>query len=134
MRKLEDRVEQALILGFQEVGRQVFARSQRRVPVRTGRLKASGYVRHLRNGAEVGYAAPYAFAVNSRLSSFSPSISGNSIFNTGGRTRPSAWGRGDPHRGGSRRFDFKEQGFLTAAEVEVLSRWPQIVGQFLKKA
>jgi hypothetical protein len=60
MEPFEKRLERAALLGLQDFGRLVFARSQQRVPVKTGRLKRSGYVRILRDGVELGYTAPYA--------------------------------------------------------------------------
>jgi hypothetical protein len=53
-------IRKALILSMQEMGRDIFKRSQNNVPVRTGRLKSSGYYKDLENGAEVGYNTPYA--------------------------------------------------------------------------
>lgn len=46
----------------------VMARSQALVPIDTGELKASGYVRLGPGGkVEIGYSAPYALAVHERL-------------------------------------------------------------------
>jgi hypothetical protein len=63
MPSFADRLEQELVRGIQDLGAAVFRDSQRDVPVRTGRLKRSGYIRRLSNGVEIGYTAPYAFSV-----------------------------------------------------------------------
>lgn len=58
-----DNLRGALIRAIQEIGDDIFYRSQRKVPVDTGTLKKSGYIEYLDDGVRIGYRAPYALFV-----------------------------------------------------------------------
>lgn len=131
MAGLADKLEAAFLLGIQDVGDAVFRESQRRVPVRTGQLKRSGYSRRLRDGIEIGYRAPYAFAVEhgdwrfsrSRRGPWRPGdVSSASIFSRGPMRRPP---RISPRA--------KPRHFVKGAVDRVLPRWHLIVGARLHK-
>lgn len=48
----------------QDIAATIYRRSQEACPVRTGDLKESGYVKEIKNGAQVGYSASYAADIN----------------------------------------------------------------------
>lgn len=57
---MEVRIERALQLGVQDIGRHLLRQTQARVPVVSGRLKASAYSTILPDGILIGYSSPYA--------------------------------------------------------------------------
>lgn len=63
----EQQVYDAIIKGIRRTGEAIFDLSQRTescfVPVDTGFLKNSGYVKDIPDGVEIGYTAPYASKV-----------------------------------------------------------------------
>ncbi|MBI2020152.1 hypothetical protein HYS94_01910 [Candidatus Daviesbacteria bacterium] len=62
--QLNQLIYKAIVQGIQRNGDRIFNQSQQTsecfVPVDTGMLKKSGYVKQLSNGVEIGYIAPYA--------------------------------------------------------------------------
>ena len=56
----QKKLESVITGALQKWGRSVFAESQRRVPVVTGQLKASGSITLPDDGFEIIYSAPYA--------------------------------------------------------------------------
>ena len=50
----------------QKIAQVAYDQSQTRCPVKTGNLKASGYIKPISKGYEVGYSAPYALYVDIR--------------------------------------------------------------------
>lgn len=131
MADLGERIEAAFIKGIQDAGEAIYRESQRRVPVITGQLKRSGYVRKLPDGVEIGYRAPYAFSVEhgdprynrSRKRLARPQdVSSASIFSRGPlRRRPRIDPRGKPRH------------YMKSAVGQVLPRWGKIVGARLQK-
>ena len=61
----QGRLEQIITAAFQTWGGAVFAESQRRVPVVTGQLKASGSIMFPPDSFELTYNTPYAIDVES---------------------------------------------------------------------
>lgn len=62
-RTFAQNLHSAFVRALQDVGDQIFYRSQRKVPVDTGTLKKSGYIEYLDDGVRIGYRAPYALFV-----------------------------------------------------------------------
>ena len=58
-------LEDLITSSFKSLGSSIFAESQRRVPVVTGALKASGSIAFDTNGFSIEYDAPYARSVES---------------------------------------------------------------------
>ena len=56
-------IRSAVYKGIKRNADRIFDLSQKDCPVDRGTLKRSGYVRKLKNGAVIGYRAPYAAAV-----------------------------------------------------------------------
>lgn len=126
-----EKLERELIRGVQDVGAAIFRESQRQVPVRSGELKRSGYVRKLPDGVEVGYRAPYAFAVETgdhryqraRRDALRPGdVARTSIFSKGPMRRPP---RIDPRA--------KPRHYLKGSVDRTLPRWHLIVGARLQR-
>lgn len=131
MADFTERLEKELVRAVQGMGESIFRDSQRNVPVVTGQLKRSGYIRRLPNGIEIGYSAPYAAKIEygyieprrSRVRLARPQdVSSSSIF----LLRP-VRSRSAPVKG------LKPRHYLTNAVDRALSRWGVTVGSHLQR-
>lgn len=63
-----EKIKEKRMAGMMAAGFMILGRSQRRVPVHIGKLRASGYVRkETENSVVIGYSAKYARAVHENL-------------------------------------------------------------------